>query len=508
MSIFSSVASKKPKGSKFDLSHEVKLSGKMGNLYPILTQEVLPGDSFKVNTEIMLRFAPMLAPIMHRVNVSTHYFFVPNRIVWNEWKEFITGGRNGTDNPIHPYIALTEANKAAFGLGSLGDHIGLPPITGVIAGEKKISALPFRAYTQIYNDYYRDQNLEPEVNFGKASGAVSAPDTTVISTLRKRAWEKDYFTSALPWAQRGPEVSMPMDPVYKDTSEVYLTSTGLPAGNQTNLTTGNVADPVALMNSIPSPMRIENLESLSGTTINDLRVSVRLQEWLEKNARGGGRYVEQLLSHWGVISEDSRLQRAEYLGGGKQPVVISEVLSTFDNTTDGLPQGEMTGHGVSVGSGHGFKKKQFKEHGFVIGIMSVIPKTNYYQGLDRMFIKRFDKLDYAWPEFAQLGEQEIEENELYWDGSSDNVATFGYTPRYAEYKYKQSTIHGDFRTNLNFWHMARDFATKPVLNNAFIQSDPTDRIFAVQDGTDNLWVQIYHNFSAVRKLPYYGTPKL
>lgn len=500
MSIFSSVSMGKAKSSKFDLSHEVKLSGKMGTLYPILTHEVLPGDSINLNSEVMIRFAPMLAPIMHRVNVYTHYFFVPNRIIWNEWKEFITGGKNGDAAPLAPYMEIYSPDHTKFGTGTLADYLGIPPIEGGTAS-KKINSLPFRAYQEIYNEYYRDQNLSEPVYVPKVSGADNASIAS-LTALRKRAWEKDYFTSALPWAQRGPEVSMEVDINYKQITEVRDVTGNPPVDGETwKARNGNVNS------TTDSPRRFENIED-AGITINELRRSARLQEWLEKNARGGARYVEQLLSHWGVISEDSRLQRPEYLGGGKQPVVISEVLSTYDNTAGGLPQGEMTGHGISVGASHGFKKKQFKEHGFVIGILSVIPKTNYYQGLDRMWIKRFDKLDYAWPEFAQLGEQEIETNEIYFDGTSDNTETFGYQSRYADYKYKQSTIHGDFRTNLNFWHMARDFGAKPVLNENFVESDPTDRIFAVQDSTDNLWMQVYHNFSSVRKLPYYGTPKL
>lgn len=522
MKLFSSVARKNPPKNKFDLSHEKKMSLKIGSLIPVFLQEILPGDSFKLNTEIFMRLSPMIAPVMHRMNVYTHYFFVPNRIIWNEWEDFITGGKDGTTQPVWPHYNSGSVTLSKLAEKSLADYMGLPTISSA-AVTQNFSALPFRAYTEIWNEYYRDQNLTNEVAYSKTSGLQTSLDFDLTSEIRNRAWEKDYFTSALPWTQRGPEVTIPFsaEVTYKNRSMVYKED-GTPATDSTDVgtTTGFAAGTLAVNKTTLSngePGRIENIESIdNGTsTINDLRRSVRLQEWLEKNARGGARYVEQLLSHWGRAPQDARLQRPEYLSGSKQPITISEVLNQAGSETVDLePVGQMAGHGISVGSMAGFKKT-FDEHGYVIGIMSVLPATAYFQGIPRHF-QRTDKLEYAWPEFAQLGEQEIKNRELFFEGSVASGtpdSTFGYTPRYSEYKYGISTVHGEFKTNLDFWHMGRKFGALPALNESFVHIDPDDpelkRIFAVTDpNTDDLYCQIYHNCSALRSLPYYGTPTL
>jgi hypothetical protein len=254
-----------------------------------------------------------------------------------------------------------------------------------------------------------------------------------------------------------------------------------------------------------------NLGEGTSVTINDLRRSIKLQEWLEKNARGGARYIEQIFSHFGVKSSDARLQRVEFLGGGKTPVVISEVLQTSATQAPEIaetPLASMAGHGISVGSTHEFTKF-FEEHGIVMGIMSVMPKTAYQQGTPRMFTK-FDKFDYYFPEFAHLGEQEIKNKEIYTTNDATyNEGTFGYTPRYAEYKYRESRVCGDFRSNLNFWHLGRIFSSAPNLNSAFVHPDPTtlNRIFAVtDDNTQHLWCQVYHDIKAIRPMPKFGVP--
>lgn len=517
MSIFSKIRSKRPPKNKFNLSHERKFSFQMGKLTPILVQDVVPGDKFRVNSEIFLRMAPMLAPIMHRVNVFTHYFFVPNRLVWDEWEDFITGGREGTSEPVAPVISAGNTNLATrMGVGSLWDYMGLPVMNSAAPVNHYVSALPFRAYQLIYNEYYRDQNLMEELNISKASGNITAPSQLQLLTqLRTRAWEKDYFTSALPWAQRGGDVSLPFESEinYKDNSEVISSLTGNPTfnNNQLGVTSAQLGSLRANDGTLGNdgyPVRIENIEDITSgsVTINELRRSVRLQEWLEKNARGGARYVEQILSHFGVRSSDARLQRPEYLGGGKQPVQISEVLSTFQEAT-GNPQGNMSGHGVAVGGKNGFKRF-FEEHGYVIGLMSVLPKTAYQQGIPRHF-SRSDRFDYYWPEFAQIGEQEIKNKELYLDVASEenSDATFGYQSRYAEYKYAPSTVHGEMRDSLAFWHMGRIFNTAPALNSSFVSADPTTRIFAVED-QEHMYCQLYNKVDAIRPMPYFGTPTL
>jgi len=503
-SVFGSVKVRRPGRNAFNLSHEKKLSLNMGPLYPILTQEVLPGDSFKVNAEIMMRLSPMIAPMMHRVNVYTHFFFVPNRIIWDEWEDFITGGPDGNSAPAHPSITINEATKSNFAKKSLADYMGVPVVDQTQTIQNvDISSLPFRAYTTIFNEYYRDQNLSDEIEVFKGSGPE--PSTSILQ-MRTRAWEKDYYTSALPWAQRGGEVGIPVEFNYTDSALVNpkpVTGHNLTAeaGTGEILVDGD-------------NVGIENLEEDGVTVnINDLRKSVRLQEWLELAARGGSRYREQLKTFFGINGGDARLQRPEYLGGGRNPVVVSEVLSTVSDsdaaTQDFPPQGNMSGHGISVGRSNSFSRK-FKEHGHIIGIMSVLPRTAYQQGLNRAW-KRFDKFDYYFPQFAQIGEQEVLNQEVYLDFADNtlNADTWGYQSRYAEYKYKESSVHGDFRDNLNYWHMGRIFTQLPPLNENFVASDPTQRVFAVTDpDEDKLYVQIYNNVKAVRPIPYHNIPTL
>lgn len=525
MNLFQKIKTRRPRLNKFDLSHERKLSCNMGNLIPIYLQDIVPGDKFRVNTEIMLRMAPMLAPVMHRVHVYTHYFFVPNRLIWSEWEDFITGGREGTSMPVMPYLVMgNNENGHRFGVGSLADHLGLPPIdgTGPDVNTIAVSSLPFRAYQLIYDEYYRDQNLEASLDIPLTSGAETLGNYAKLTSMRQRAWEKDYFTSALPWAQRGPAVEMPMEATgtvtYKNPA-IVLDLNGDPVvgdgllGTDDQFTPGILKIDKQAFNDDGNGGTIDNIDSVnvdgSGVSINDLRRSIRLQEWLEKNARGGARYIEQILSHFGVVSSDARLQRPEYLGGGKTPVSISEVLSTFqDSAGEGSPQGNMAGHGVSVGKTNGFGRR-FEEHGYVIGIMSVLPVTAYQQGVPRHF-RKFDKFDHYWPEFANIGEQEVKQSEIYFNQAlEDNDETFGYQSRYAEYKYMPSTVHGEFRTTLDYWHMGRKFASKPVLNANFVKSDPTTRIFNVADpATEHLYVYAYNNVNALRPMPYYGTPIL
>ena len=532
MKLFDSIKIRAPRKNKFDLSHDRKFSARMGMLVPMFLTDVVPGDDFRVSSEILLRFAPMLAPVMHRVNVFTHYFFVPNRLIWDEWEDFITGGREGTANPIPPHVLWNEDYQGAIGgdgafqPGLLNDYLGIPTVpSGTVATQgTKISVLPHRAYQLTYDEYFRDQNLSTPVDCLKTSGLQTVAEFTKLCTMRARCWEKDYFTSALPWAQRGGAVLMPVegdaDVTYKDVSQVKQSS-----GVNPFSTTPIYGDPATSNLTVPSSVgptsgRIENIDEITfqnaSVTINDLRRSIRLQEWLEKNARGGARYIEQILSHFGVVSSDARLQRPEYLGGGKQPVSISEVLQTAQSTDlEGLPTGNMAGHGISVGKTNGFSKR-FEEHGYVIGLMSVLPKTAYQNGLPRYF-SRESRFDYYWPEFANIGEQEIKEKEIYINESMDPGAgenTWGYQSRYAEYKYQNSSVHGDFRESLAFWHMGRIFGNTgaPPLNESFVNSDPTNRIFAVlgqSEGTNQpMWCMCHNRVSARRPMPYYGTPTI
>lgn len=504
--------------SKFDLGHEKKLSLQMGELVPILCQEILPSDSFRVNTELFARMQALLSPVMHRVDATIHYFFVPTRLVWNEWEDFITGGRLGTSLPPWPNILADNANKARFAPGTLADYLGLPDISGVtVTPTTPISALPFRAYQLIYDEYYRDNQLIAPVDVPITSGLQTG--TTILDqhmSLRKSAWEKDYFTSARPNTQLGTEINLPItnSVTYRSQSDVLSIAGGNASANTligVDATAGKMTINKATAAAAGVGGRIENIQSVDSLiTINSLRRSLKIQEWLEKSMRGGSRYIEQIWSHFKQRSSDARLQRPEYLGGGKQSITISEVLQTSSVTGAPTPLGTMGGHGFTVGNQNGFQRK-FEEHGFVIGILRILPKTAYMQGIERMWT-RADKFDYYFPEFANLGEQPVTNKEIYYNPAVSNTVNdqpFGYQQRYAEYKYQPSTVHGEFRTSLDFWHMARKFTAAPVLNSSFVEADPTNRIFAVADpNVDKILCQIYHNIDAVRPMPYYSIPSI
>lgn len=495
----------------FDLSHENKLTCEMGKLVPFLSMEVLPGDTFKVSTDIVVRMAPMLAPIMHNVNVYTHFFFVPNRLIFEKWEDFITGGPTGSDSTVAPYITTPSGG---FATSSLGDYLGIP--TG-IAGAK-VSALPFRAYAKIYNDYYRDENLQGEINLSTAAGN----DTTTSTVLMNRCWQRDYFTSALPWTQRSNTgaVKLPLG----STAPVTISSDGdfmlkNSSGAARNLWTSNDSYLANLNLVVGSPgitspngpllyaaglKGSADLSQATSADINDIRYAFQVQRFLEKMARGGARYIEVIRSHFGVKSSDARLQRAEYLGGGRSPIMVSDVLQTSADDNEPTPLATMAGHGYSAQRSHQFKRF-FEEHGWLIGIISIMPRSSYQQGLAKKWTRE-TRFSYYWPVFSHLGEQAILNKEIYLQGGSADDGVFGYQPRYQEYRKAYSEVHGDFRSNLDFWHLGRQFSQLPVLNSDFVKCVPSNRIFAVTSATDHMWVDIFNNIKALRPIPKFGDP--
>lgn len=565
--VFNTVVKKKHSRSTFDLSHDVKMSLDMGKLVPTYVQECIPGDKFNIRSSSMIRFAPLISPVMHNIDVKMEYFFVPNRILWSGWEEFITGSRNGKQLPVEqipafPTVDIGQLTANNFThSGSLADYLGLPTPDSFNSGNYPnqlfVNALPFAAYQRIYDEYYRDENLIPSmyddgpIYEDMLHDGVN-PDTSWL-TLRDRAWEHDYFTSCLPFAQKGEAVEIPINTEsltvtgklrFDDTKGTNITERGSQPGNLPDATPvyteqySDTNDPGALVAGEGGSMiNVDNTENLDpsgltieqdtsgnafATSINDLRTAIKLQQWLETNARGGTRYIESIYAHFGVKSSDKRLQRPEFIGSSRAHVNISETMQmSSPQSTNDTPQGNMSGNAMSVDSTRNMSYF-CEEHGYIIGLMTVLPKTAYFQGVPKHFLKTNDRLEYYFPEFAHLGEQEVKNAEIYVNQpDADLEKTFGYIPRYSEYRFTNSRVSGDFRNTLKYWHMARDFENAPALNEDFITVNTNKRIFAVQDLPDtgetadqpvrnfhSLYAHIYHSVSASRLMPKYGNPTL
>lgn len=491
------------KRNKFSLSHYKLLSCNMGDLIPIAMFEVLPGDTVQHATSALLRCSPLLAPVMHPVDVRIHHWYVPNRLIWENWEDFITGGPDGMDASEHPYVTLPVEG---YTIGTLPDYLGLPPDVGFSASPQ-VSALPFRAYAKIWNENYRDQDLQTELVIDYGDGS----DTTTNKTLQQVCWEKDYFTSARPWPAKGPDITIPMSGTAPITGmgKVNNVLGGAQAnileadGTLHNYAAGFGVNPASANTQFAVKQRtggwpdvFANLSAATGgASINDLREAFALQRYEEARARYGSRYVEYL-RYLGVRSSDARLQRPEYLGGGRQTIQFSEVLQTAPTTSgdDSEGVGNLKGHGITAMRSNRYRRF-FEEHGIVMSLMSIRPKTIYADGIHRSW-QRTTKEDYWQRELEHIGQQEISNMEVY---AAATPGVFGYQDRYDEYRRIESGIAGDFRTSLDYWHYARLFGSQPALNAAFVKADPTKRVNAVPS-EDVLWVMAKHSIQARRPL--------
>lgn len=496
------------KRSKHSLSKYSILTGNMGELIPLgKPLEVLPGDTIQHATSLLVRMSPLLSPVMHPLHVRVHHWFVPHRLVWTDWENFITGGPDGLNASVFPTI--TPNTGSGYAVGSLADYLGVP--TGV--DDKPHSALPFRGYALIWNEWYRDPDLETALTIDKTDGA----DTTTNVDLKNVCWEKDYFTSARLYAQKGPDVTLPLGteaPIYGknmayDNAEAGNNYAQIrnAAGSSASLRklSANLTWLVGGNATTGTGELMADLSQATAATINELREALAIQRYEEARARYGSRYTEYL-RYLGVRSSDARLQRPEYLGGGKQTIQFSEVLQT-GVTTSGTPStgvGSLLGHGIGAVRSNRYRRF-FEEHGYVFSLMSVVPKTLYCDGLPRDY-SRATKEDFYQKELEHIGQQEVLKKEVYWNSGSPD-AVFGYQDRYDEYRRQESSVHGDFRSTLNYWHLGRILGGDPTLNASFVSCSPATRIFQ-STASDQLEVMASHSIQARRLVAKMGTSRI
>lgn len=518
------------KRTKFDRSHVYKTTFDSGKLIPVFVDEVLPGDTTRMSVNYFARLATPIKPIMDNIYLDWFFFFVPNRLVWEHWQNFCFEQEDPDDSTdyVIPTVTATGNSDNTY-VGSLWDYFGLPVNTsGNLSG---ISALPFRGVYLIWNEWFRDENLQKSVKIQKGDtnevldSARSAEQpywvftsgTSIVPGLAcpPRGKRHDYFTSALPWTQKGPGVNISLTgnaPIMATTNTqpvphapgIYVARDGASSTRFSSMTwNSNPSD-------VTSGSVYADLSDVSAITINGLRTAFQMQKFYERLARGGSRYTEVLRSFFGVVSPDARLQRPEFLGSFTKMVMVNPIAQT-SATNDTTPQGNLSAYGVTASKFHGFTKS-FVEHGYIIGFVCARADLTYQQGINKMWL-RSTVYDFYWPTFAHLGEQAIELREIYAQGTEADTTVFGYQERYAEYRYKPSQITGKFRSsvaggNFDVWHLSQFFGNAPTLNEEFItENPPIKRIVAVQDEPEFL-LDVGFRYTTVRPMPMFGTPGL
>ncbi len=523
--------------STFDRSASVKTSFNAGDIVPFFLEEVLPGDTFNVKSSKVVRMQTLLTPMMDNVYLDTYYFFVPNRLVWKHWKEFNGENTESAWIPETTYEVpqITAPAGTGWAVGTIADYFGIP--TGV--PNLSVSALPFRAYALIMNEWFRDQNLSDPLVVPDDDATVAGVNTgTFVSDVAKggkpytAAKYHDYFTSCLPSPQKGPDVTIPVSggatgsaiPVYSLNTNHAETVDGYTAGPLA-MTGGTVryssskqslllSDDSAYSAQSPLNLYAIGESSVQMATINALRMAFQIQKLYERDARGGSRYIEILKSHFGVTSPDARLQRPEYLGGNRVPININQVIQQSGTGTGAnTPQGTVVGMSQTTDS-HADFVKSFTEHGFIIGVMVARYDHTYQQGLDRLWSRK-DRFDYYWPVFANIGEQAVKNKEIYAQGNAEDDQVFGYQEAWADYRYKPNRVTGEMRSayaqSLDVWHLADDYASRPSLSDSWIREDKSniDRVLAVtSENSNQFFADIYVQNRATRPMPMYSVPGL